>query len=185
MQTNNRRQRLQFSSANTAAIPLRSAVIRALLFTLIWWILTDGAMNSWLVGAPVVLLSTIASIMLLPPFSWSLTGIIRFIPFFLWRSLCAATDVARRALHPRLPIAPGLYYYRWRLPPGLPQIFMTNIVSLLPGTLSTELGHKYLCVHVIDHTGAFSSELSIIEEYVARLFALNLLTDRSKNHETL
>jgi len=116
MQSNNRRQRLQLTSGNTAAIPLRSAVIRALLFTLIWWVLTDGAMNSWLVGAPVVLLSTIASIVLLPPFSWSLTGIIRFIPFFFLAitvrrngccQACTAspfTDLTRFIL---LPVAPA------------------------------------------------------------------------------
>ena len=142
-------------------------------------------MNSWLVGAPVILLSTIASIVLLPPFSWSLTGIIRFIPFFLWRSLCAATDVARRALHPRLPISPGLLDYRWRLPPGLPRVFMANTVSLLPGTLSAELDEEHLRVHVLDQTGTFASGLAVIEVRVARLFGLSLIAPGSEERDEI
>jgi len=82
--------------------------------------------------------------------------------------------VARRALHPRLPISPGLLDYRWRLPPGLPRVFMANTVSLLPGTLSVELDDAHLRVHVLDETGAFTAELQVVEVYVARLFGLSL-----------
>ncbi|MEA3302987.1 MAG: Na+/H+ antiporter subunit E [Pseudomonadota bacterium] len=153
---------------------------RVLVFALLWWILTQGAINSWLVGAPVVLLAALASVWLLPAIPWSLSGVVRFIPFFLWRSLYAGIDVARRALHPKLPISPGLFDYRWRLPPGLPRVFMANTVSLLPGTLSAELGEEYLRVHVIDQSGDFIPELSIVEESVARLFGLILIDDGSE-----
>jgi len=133
-------------------IGLRTGWLRAVLFALLWWILTDGAMDSWLVGAPVVLFATVVSVARLPPCSWSLPGIARFVPFFLWRSLYGGADVARRALHPRLPISPNLVEYRWRLPPGLARVFMANTVSLLPGTLSAELADEYLRVHVLDES---------------------------------
>jgi len=131
-------------------------------------------MDSWRVGVPVVLFATLISVLLLPPFSWSLTGIVRFVPFFLWRSLYGGMDVARRALHPRLPISPGMIDHRWRLPPGLPRVFMANTVSLLPGTLSAELDDEGLRVHVLDRTGEFASELTMIEARVAGLFGLDL-----------
>ncbi len=153
---------------------------RTLLFALLWWILTQGDINSWLVGAPVVLLAVLASWWLLPAISWSLPGIAGFVPFFLWRSLYGGVDVARRALHPRLPISPLLFDYRWRLPPGLPRVFMANTVSLLPGTLSAELGKEYLRVHVLDQSGGFISELSVVEERVARLFGLSLIDAESE-----
>jgi len=137
-------------------------------------------MNSWLVGAPVVVLAVLASVTLLPGVSWSVSGIVRFVPFFLWRSLYGGVDVARRALHPRLPISPGLFDHRWRLPSGLPRVFMANTVSLLPGTLSADLDEEYLHVHVLDHTGDFASELTVIEKRVAKLFGLNLVADESK-----
>ena len=158
---------------------LRSLGIRTVLFALMWWILTEGAMSSWLVGVPVVALAVLASGALLPVTAWSLPGIARFVPFFLWHSLRAGADVARRALHPRLPISPGLFDHRWRLPPGLPRVFMANTVSLLPGTLSAELNDQYLRVHVLDRTGTFASELTVIEARVAALFGLSPIAEGS------
>ena len=154
--------------------------VRTVLFALLWWILTEGAMDSWLVGAPVVVCAVLASGTLLPRVSWSLSGIIHFAPFFLWRSLYGGMDVAWRALHPRLPISPELLDHRWGLPPGLPRVFMANTVSLLPGTLSAELGEEYLHVHVLDQTGAFASDLALIEARVAKLFGLQLVAAGSK-----
>ena len=154
-----------------------SVAFRAVLFALLWWILTEGATNSWLVGVPVVLLAVLASEVLLPGVSWSLPGAVRFVPFFLWHSLYGGVDVARRALHPRLPISPELFDYRWRLPPGLPRVFMANTVSLLPGTLSAELDEEHLRVHVLDQTGTFVSGLAVVEARVARLFGLRLVAD--------
>ena len=150
---------------------------RTVLFALLWWILTDGAITSWLVGAPTVVFAVLASGALLPRVSWSLSGIIRFVPFFLWHSLYGGVDVARRALHPRLPISPELFDHKWRLPPGLPRVFMANTVSLLPGTLSAELGEAHLRVHVLDYTCTFVSELPVIEARVAALFGLKLAAD--------
>ncbi len=177
MRTVDRRWRLQFTPSDSVIIHLRSGLLRAVLFALMWWVLTDGAVDSWQVGAPVVLSATLASVVLLPPSSCSLTGVVRFVPFFLWRSLCGGVDVARRALHPRLPISPGLFHHRWRLPPGLPRVFMANTVSLLPGTLSAGVDKEYLHIHVLDQTGNFASELPLIEARVAELFGLNLVTD--------
>ncbi len=176
--TVDRRQRLELTPRESVIIHLRSGGWRAVLFALLWWVLTDGEMNSWLVGAPVVLSATLASVMLLPPFSWSLMGIIRFVPFFLWRSLRGGMDVARCALHPRLPISPGLFDYLFRLPPGLPRVFMANTVSLLPGTLSLELGANYLQVHVLDERKDFLSELEKVEQRVAAIFGISLPPSR-------
>jgi multicomponent Na+:H+ antiporter subunit E len=165
---------------DSVVIHLRTGWLRAVLFALLWWILTDGAMGSWLVGVPVVLFTTLVSVVLLPQFSWSLPGIARFVPFFLWRSLYGGVDVARRALHPRLPISPRLFDYRWRLPQGLPRVFMANTVSLLPGTLSAELDEEHLRVHVLDETRVITRELEVLEEKVARVFGLNLVADESE-----
>ncbi len=179
MCTIDRKQSLELTPQKSIFFYLQNGWLRAVLFALIWWILTDGVAASWLVGAPVVVLATLASMALLPPFSCSLLGVVRFVPFFLWRSLCGGADVARRALHPRLPISPGVFDYPWRLPPGLPRLFMANTVSLLPGTLSAELSEKYLHVHVLDQTVAFTESLKVLEQQVAGVFGIELLeTDR-------
>lgn len=158
-------------SANTY---LRTWLLRFVLFVLMWWVLTDGAMDSWPVGLPVVLIATLVSVMLMPPLSWSLRGMFLFIPYFLWHSLRGGVDVARRALHPQLPISPGLLDYRFRLPPGMSRVFMANTVSLLPGTLSVELDEDTLRVHVLDETGAINEELNMLENRLADIFGLEL-----------
>jgi len=156
-------------------INLRAWLLRLALLSLMWWILTDGAIDSWPVGAPVVLIATLVSVMLMPPLSWSLRGMVVFIPYFFWHSIRGGVDVARRALHPQLPISPGLFDYRFRLPPGFPRVFMANTVSLLPGTLSVELDEEILRVHVLDETRDINEELNILENHLADIFGIELV----------
>lgn len=149
-------------------------VSRGILFALIWWILTAGVASSWWIGVPAVLLAIAASIALIPPVPLIWYGFLRFAPFFLTRSLLGGADVAWRAVHPGMPIAPVLIAYPLRLPPGLPQVFMTNTVSLLPGTLSAALEQSVLKIHVLDSRGDFMAELVVVEQHVARLFGISL-----------
>ncbi len=149
-------------------------VSRGGLFSLLWWVLSDGAAASWWIGGPAVLLAVAASVALLPatPFVW--VEFLRFVPFFLIRSLLGGADVAWRAFHPGLPIAPGLIEYPLRLPPGLAQVFMANTVSLLPGTLSASLDRSVLKVHVLDNRRGVLAELEAVEQSVARIFGTSL-----------
>jgi multicomponent Na+:H+ antiporter subunit E len=147
---------------------------RGLLFSIIWWILADGSALSWWIGVPAVLLAVIASIALVPPVGLAWVEFLRFIPFFFKHSLMGGADVAWRAFHPSLPIAPCLIEYPLHLPPGLPQVFMANTVSLLPGTLSAELEQGVLQVHLLDSQKDFIVELEAVETNVARVFGLSL-----------
>ncbi len=94
--------------------------------------------------------------------------------FFLLRSLFGGADVAWRAFHPGLPIAPDLIEYPLRLPPGLPQVLMANTVSLLPGTLSAELDQSVLKIHVLDNQRGVLAELEAVEQSVPRMFGTSL-----------
>jgi len=147
-----------------------SIASRGMIFSLIWWILTDGAVSSWWIGVPAVLLAVTVSTALIPPVPLIWHHLLRFVPFFLMHSLLGGVDVARRAFHPRLPIAPDLITYPLRLPAGLPQALMTNIVSLLPGTLSAVLDRNVLQVHVLDRHKDVQSELQAVEQMIARMF---------------
>jgi multicomponent Na+:H+ antiporter subunit E len=100
-----------------------------------------------------------------------LTGLISFVPFFFWRSLCGSIDVARRALHPKMPLEPAFIDYSLSLPNGAPRLFMANVVSLLPGTLSAELLEGCLKVHVLDAKADVVGELQSLESRVAATFA--------------
>ena len=149
-----------------------SIASRGFLFTLIWWILTDGATDSWWIGLPAVLLAVILSNLLIPPLSLVWQELFKFVPFFFIRSLLGGVDVAWRAFHPRLPIDPDLIEYPLQLPPGLPSVFMANTVNLLPGTLCAELDHCTLKVHVLDRRKDFLTELEAVEQHIARMFGV-------------
>ena len=167
-----------FSLFSMAPCRCRSWAVRTLLFALLWWFLTGGDPGSWPIGAPVALLAARVSVALLPPVSLSLSGLMRFIPFFLWHSVRAGADVARRALDPAMPIAPGLHRHAWRLPPGFARVFMANTVTLLPGTLSAELDDDSLLVHMLDKRWNCYPELCVIEALVADLFRQPLSPER-------
>lgn len=149
-------------------------LFRVSIFSLLWILLVDGAMNSWVIGLPMVFLSTVVSIKLLPETPLSFIAILKFIPFFLWHSLLGGFDVAKRVFYPKVPISPTIFYYRWRLPLGLSRVFMANVVSLLPGTLSVELDKEYLQIHVLDDNIDFTSVLMLVEKRVAEIFKLNV-----------
>ena len=149
-------------------------VSRGFLFSLLWWFLSDGAVSSWWIGGPTVLLAVAASAALLPPAPFVWYEFLRFVPFFLMRSLLGGADVAWRAFHPNMPIAPDLIEYPLRLPPGLPRVFMANTVSLLPGTLSAALDKDMLKVHMLDSRKGFLEELEAVEQRVARMFGTSL-----------
>jgi multicomponent Na+:H+ antiporter subunit E len=157
-----------------ASIKIRTSwftlLSRGGLFVLIWWVLTDGAASSWWIGVPAVLLAVTVSIALLPPAPFVWSELLRFVPFFLRHSLLGGTDVARRAFQPRMPIAPDLIEYPLRLPPGLPRVFMANVVNLLPGTLSTAFDQHVLKVHILDSGKGFLAELEAVEQNIARMF---------------
>lgn len=153
-----------------AGTVVRAWLVRLLLLGGIWWVLGGGMAGSWWLGGVVVVGATGLSLRLLPPVRWSPVGLLRFLPWFLWRSLIGGIDVACRALDPRLPLSPAVRGYATHLPPGLPQVFLANVVSLLPGTLSVELEDGILQVHLLDENSDFEPRMRALEQRVAALF---------------
>lgn len=160
---------------NVAAINPGVALRRAALLAMAWWVLADGAPD-WMFGAPVILAALAAGLFLAPRPAWRLrlAGFLRFAPFFFRESLRGGVDVARRALHPQRPLAPALVTHRLRLPPGAARVFLTNVVSLLPGTLSAELVGNELRLHVLDARLDASAVLRRVEARIAALLGITL-----------
>jgi len=149
-------------------------IFRIFLFGVLWWVLTDDVKSLLGIGAPVVLLAAWTSVKLLAPFSISYTGLVYFTCYFVWSSFRGAIDVARCALHPEMPIAPVFAEYKFHLPLESARVFMANSVSLMPGTLSTDLNQDWLYVHVLNKSATFETELEKLENNVARLFKIPL-----------
>jgi multicomponent Na+:H+ antiporter subunit E len=162
----------------------RTLALRLTVFTLLWWVLTEGQPQSWPLGSLVILSTTALSLALSRPAPWSVVGFVYFVPYFLWRSLHGGADVAWRACLPGLPIEPGMLIYRLRLPPGRARIFMTAVVSLVPGTLSAEIAQNNLYVHILDKRVSSATELAVLEEKIAALFRIRLTAPPITDAET-
>ena len=145
------------------------------IFALLWWVVSEGA-GSWAFGIPVILLAAATGRFLQPARGMRLhpLALVHFLGFFLYESLRGGVDVSRRALSPRMPLAPALIEYRLRLPAGAPQVFLVDTLSLLPGTLSTALRDDVVCLHVLDAGMPIERELRRVEGYVAALFGVEL-----------
>lgn len=151
---------------------LRAAefVKRALLFALIWWLLTEGQNDAWGMGVWLVLVGAILSLSMAPPVGWSLFGMLRFIPFFIRYSLVGGVDVAKRAFTRRMALQPAIIEYPLTLTLPQSRLFMVGVISLLPGTLSVEVQDDKLWVHVLDQRNDIQGELEVLERRVASLF---------------
>jgi len=129
----------------------RSIAFRTAAFAGVWWLLTGGALSSWLIGVPAVAVAAALSWRLRGAggVSVSLKGVAGFGGFFLIESFRGGFDVARRALARRVDVQPGFLVYRTDLPPGLPRLFLSSSVSLLPGTLTVDLEDDDLVIHAL------------------------------------
>lgn len=147
---------------------------RILFFAAVWWVLTDGAPGSWVLGAPLVLLSAWLSLTLwaVRPLSWS--GLARFLPYFARQSLVGATDVALRALKPSMPLHPGIVRHRLRLPAGASRVAIANVISLLPGTLSADLEDSEVVIHALDTRTDLHAMVRDLEPRIAAVFDVEL-----------
>jgi multicomponent Na+:H+ antiporter subunit E len=142
-------------------------IVRASGFAILWAILGGG--TGWGIGIPVIVIATVASPRVSPSRRWSVAGLARFLPYFIWNSLLGGFDVAARALNPALPVDPALLRYEMRLETTTARVLMANTVTLLPGTLSADLQGNVLQVHVLNASGAVTDMLDKLERRVGDL----------------
>jgi multicomponent Na+:H+ antiporter subunit E len=95
-----------------------------------------------------------------------------FTAWFMWHSMRGGVDVARRALAPQMRLHPGFLRYRLRLPPGHARLFLTNCISLLPGTLSADIEGNELVLHALDTGANVIAETREAERRVGELFGM-------------
>jgi len=151
-----------------------AAVRRALLFTLLWWVLTEGRWEAWGMGLIAVAVATWSSLHLLPPprGHFALGGFLGFAGFFLRNSLRGGAQVAWLALRPHPDLRPMLLELKLALPAGGPRILMLNTLGLMPGTLGVRLDGDRLKVHVLDERLPVAAEARALEAHIARLFGV-------------
>jgi len=148
------------------------ALRRAGFFSAVWWVLVGGSAKGWMFGAVAIPAAVAASLLLGPttPMRLRPTALLGFLVRFLFESLLSAADVARRALDPRLPLAPGFLDYPLRIEGEGPRVLLAATVTMLPGTISTEILEDRLVVHAIDATRPIASRVRRMETLVGTLF---------------
>lgn len=148
---------------------------RGLAFAALWWVLAEGRADTWGVGAAAIAAAAAASLLLLPPgrSRFSPAGAAAFAGFFLSRSLQGGLQVARQALRPRPDLAPALLELPLALPPGPATVLLAYTLNLLPGTLSVEIAHPTLRLHVLDARLDIAGEVREAESHIARMLGIS------------
>lgn len=146
-------------------------VSRAMLLFGLWLVIDQSAApGNLVVGGLATAGATWVSLHLLPPESGRIrvSLLLLLLPRFLWQSLVAGLDVARRALSPRMPLASGFVACPVTLPRGPARNAFKVISSLLPGSAPTDEGERSVEYHALDTGQPVAEQLAAEERVYAR-----------------
>ena len=140
-------------------------IFRFISYLAIWLVMAGAGFGDILAGLAAAGLATWCSLVLLPPRrgpgSVRPLRLLRLALWFVWVSVLAGVDIARRAFSPSLPLSPGWLVYSSRLPPDVPRNVFMSMASLMPGTLCTGTDASGdLIVHCLDVGQPVASQLA-------------------------
>jgi len=91
-----------------------------------------------------------------------------YVPVFFYYMLKANLDVVYRALHPKMPIKPGIVKIKTTLKTQSGITALANSITLTPGTLTVDLTDDgFLYIHWIN---VKSDDIEQASEFIARRF---------------
>ncbi|MBO9513499.1 MAG: Na+/H+ antiporter subunit E [Variovorax sp.] len=136
-----------------AATVARTVLTRGALFLGLWLVLLPSLKPADLaIGLLAAAAATWTSARLMPPELGHvrLLALLAFVPHFVWQSVRAGVDVARRAMSPRMPLKAGFVSCPVSLPPGLARNDFVSIMSLMPGTVPVGETEDAVVYHCLD-----------------------------------
>lgn len=144
---------------------LSSAVRRWVAYFAFWVLLIGFEPGDLMVGLVAAVAATWSSLCLLPPGEGRLrlARLPRYGLRFLWQSVVAGVDIARRAFALRPSLHPGLVFYASRYPQGPRRNAFASLTSLLPGTLALKDEPKGLTYHCLDVSQPLAEQLAAEE----------------------
>lgn len=153
--------------------PLSAWLVRGLGYLALWVVLMGWAPDQLPFGAVTAAVAAWISLKLLPAGTLRLRPgrLLALLPRFLWQSVVAGVDVARRAFDPRMPLSPGFIIYRPRLAPGMARTAFTSYSSLLPGTVPCGEVDGGVVYHCLDTGQPIVEQLGIEEARLAQAIA--------------
>jgi len=143
-------------------------VVRGVGF-LAFWVILIGP-RDLAAGLLAAAAATWASVHLLPPGALRPrpAAIPALVVRFMWLSVVAGWDVARRALDPRLPVNPGFVAYQVSFPPGAARNVFTALTSLLPGSVPAGDDGDTILYHCLDVAQPVLEQLAAEEAVLSR-----------------
>jgi multicomponent Na+:H+ antiporter subunit E len=144
----------------------RALAVRGLLYFALWVIVDQSDKPANLgVGVLASAAAAWASVWLLPPASGrvSVGLLLLLLPRFLWQSLVAGTDVARRAFALRPNLQPGFVDYPVGLPRGPARNAFELIASLMPGSVPSDETRDTIEFHCLDTSQPVVEQLATEE----------------------
>jgi multicomponent Na+:H+ antiporter subunit E len=148
-------------------IPVRPAMVRGAIYLGFWLLLAGTDLADLTTGFAAAAAATWASLRLLPPTRGRLRypALARLALRFGQESIMGGVDVARRALHPRLPLRPGFLVYPVCLPLGAARNAFCAMMSAMPGTLPAGMDEGgALLYHCLNVEQSVAAQLSLDEE---------------------
>ncbi len=149
----------------------RTLAVRGLLYFAVWIVVDQSAKPANLVvGVLASAAATWASLKLLPPASGRVhVGLLLLLlPRFLWQSLVAGIDVARRSFAPQLRLQPGFVDYPVGLPRGSARNAFELVASLMPGSVPSDETQSTIEFHCLDTRQPVVEQLAAEERAYAR-----------------
>jgi multicomponent Na+:H+ antiporter subunit E len=163
---------------------------RGVTYLVVWMVIAGGDADDILPGLGAAALATWASLRLMPPdpvggsVRW--IAALGFFARFVRVSVLAGLDVARRALAPRMRLAPGYVHYRPQLPPSDARSLFQAMTSQMPGTIpsGTEPSGA-IAYHCLDASQPVAAQLAeeesrLLEALGGALGAAEVDTNRTR-----
>ena len=134
-------------------------VLAFIVWVLLAWPFVDGAVDMQVIIAGVVAAVIVAFLFheVLPKEHHVFISPVRifwflvYIPVFFYYVIKANLDVVYRALHPEMPIHPGIVKIKTNLKTESAITALANSITLTPGTLTVDLTHDgFLYIHWIN-----------------------------------
>lgn len=156
-------------------------LVAFVVWMLLTWPVVDGALDVQLVVAGLVASAAVAILFheMLPKEHHVFISPVRvfwgivYLPVLFYYIIKASLDVVYRALHPRMPISPGIVKIKTALKTDSGITALANSITLTPGTLTVDLTDDgYMYIHWIN---VKAKDVEAATEHIARQFEWFLL----------
>lgn len=151
-------------------------VLALVVWTLLTWPFVDGGIDIQVIVAGLIISVFVAMIFheILPKEHHIFISPVRifwffvYVPVFFYYVIMANFDVVYRALHPKMPIKPGIVKIKTSLTTDSGITALANSITLTPGTLTVDLTKDgYLYVHWIN---VKSDDIEEATKFIAQRF---------------